>query len=97
MTTFSIMQGLFPDASQRPATPARKKASAFRPSGNPDMMRRLRVVADDDEEVTAPGCKLLDPAEREATGKLMIMSIWDALPALRKTVQAEVQRRKAPR
>jgi hypothetical protein len=69
--------------------------SVFHPSGNPEMMRRMRLVADEGSGVVAPGGKLHDAAEIQGTGKLMTMSIWDALPAIKKAVDEGVERRRA--
>jgi hypothetical protein len=64
--------------------------NAFRPSGNRASMARLRVVAEDDDTVTAPGCRIHDAGEIESTGKLMTMSIWEALPVINKSIQAKM-------
>lgn len=76
-----------------PATKTGAKKNVFRPSGNAASMTRLRVIAEESDEITAPGCVLHDEAERQETGKLLTMSIWDALPALRKSVEANVRMR----
>lgn len=69
--------------------------SGFKPSGNQESMLRLRISAEEGEEIQAPGCRLHTAAEIAETGKLMTMSIWDALPAIRKAVDTGVERRKA--
>ncbi len=85
------------DRLPRQPTPGETKSEAkgrgFRPSGNEESMRRLRVVAEPSDELFAPGCKLHDEQEREATGRLMTMSIWGALPALRKASEESVAKR----
>jgi hypothetical protein len=63
--------------------------NGFKPSGNKASMARLRVVAEDDDIITAPGCRVHTAEEIAETGKLMTMSIWDALPAINKAIGAQ--------
>jgi hypothetical protein len=73
---------------------ANASGRGFRPSGNKQSMRRLRVVAEETDEISAPGCRLHTEEEREESGKLMEMSIWEALSAIKKAVDQSVSQRR---
>lgn len=73
--------------------PTGGKGKAFRPSGNESSMIRLRLSAEENAELTAPGAVLHDAKELEDTGRLFEISIWRGLPAIRKAVAASTHER----